>query len=121
MEEVAALQHQGSEPRRIYDNDPDLAEALDLISGGHFSPEEPDRHRPLVEELLERDFYLHLADFRAYADAHLEVDRAYSDQTRWRAMAIKNIANVGPFSSDRTIRDYVRDIWRVKQHPVIVE
>jgi len=121
VDDVAALRQRGYVPRRLYEEDSDLRAALDLISSGHFSPGEQGRHRSLVNGLLNDDYYLHLADFRPYAAAHKEVDWAYSDQPRWRAMAIQNIANMGVFSSDRTIRDYVRDIWKVERFEVVVE
>ncbi len=118
VNQVADLRRGGYRPRDHYEQDADLRGALDLIAGGHFSPEEPDRHMPLVQDLLENDHYLHLADFASYRDAHQRVDDAYQDQGRWRRMALANIANTGQFSSDRTIRDYVRDIWKVERYDI---
>ena len=121
VDQVALVREQGYRPRDHYEQDDSLRGALDLIAGGHFSPGEPGRHQPLVNDLLVKDHYLHLADFASYREAHQRVDAAYQDQPRWREMAINNIANAGPFSSDRTIADYVRDIWKVPRFEVKVD
>ena len=121
VDEVASLHERGYRPREYYEQDPDLRGALDLIASGHFSRDEPARHRPLINDLLTNDHYLHLADFASYRDAQQGVDITYQDQPRWRAMAVANIANTGPFSSDRTIRDYVRDIWKVERYDVVID
>ena len=78
----------------------------------------PGLYRPISDHLLHNDYYLLLADFDAYRQAHLEVDRMYSDRPRWLRMVLQNIANMGIFSSDRTIRDYNRDIWRAKAYQI---
>jgi len=112
-DEVLARQKAGYRPRQIYQSDEVLREALDLISSGFFSPEDPDQFKPLVASLLNEDPYFCLADFASYAQSHREIALAYSDQESWTQKAILNVARVGRFSSDRTIREYARDIWRV--------
>ena len=97
----------------------ELREVVNLVSSGFFNPDEPDLFRPLVEELLGRDQYLVLGDFEAYAACQDEVAAAYQDQETWSKKAFLNIARMGSFSSDRTIREYARDIWRVE--PVKVD
>jgi starch phosphorylase len=113
-EQVAAQKARGYRPRQYYEGNPRLRAAIDLIAGGHFSPGERDLFRPLVEHLLERDDYLVLADFQAYVDCQEEVARAYADAEHWTRMSILNVARMGKFSSDRAIREYCRDIWRVE-------
>jgi len=121
VEQVAGLRRQGYEPRRLYEENPRIREVLDLMRNDHFNPGEPGLYRPIVDSLLADDFYLHLADFESYREAHQRADRAYLEQPEWLRMSLRNIANVGRFSSDRTISDYVRDIWKTKPHDVVVE
>jgi starch phosphorylase len=90
---------------------PRLQRALDLINAGTFSPDEPHRFRPIVEDLLGRDYFLVTADFDAYWDAQRRVDRAFQDRAAWLKSAVLNTARVGFFSSDRAIRGYATEIW----------
>ena len=112
-QEVAARRSSGYNPREIIENSAELGQALSAIASGVFSPDEPDRYKGLVADLYETDRFMLAADFDAYTAAQREVDRRWSDQPRWRASAIRNIANVGWFSSDRTIAEYAREIWNV--------
>ena len=112
-ERVAALRAEGYEPKKFYDHDAKLRSALDAISDGTFSPEEPRRHAPIVEALLNEDRYLLLADYDAYVGAQHEVDRRYRDSQSWAAAAVRNVAAMGAFSSDRSIREYASRIWQV--------
>jgi starch phosphorylase len=113
--EVARTRAQGYLPRDHYAANPELAQAIDQIGSGHFSPEEPTRYLPLVQALLDHgDHYLLLADYAGYVKAQEAVDRLYADRPAWTAMAIRNVAAMGPFSSDRTIREYADEIWRVQ-------
>ena len=109
-DEVQDLWRRGYRPRDRYDQDPELKAVLDLIYSGFFEPDHPELFRPLVQSLLEHDPYLLLADFRSYVDCQAAVGKAYLDPERWTKMAILNIARMGKFSSDRTIREYARDI-----------
>jgi starch phosphorylase len=111
--EAAATKAAGYDPRARCDADPELREAIGQIAGGLFSDGDRDVFQPLVESLLTRDEYLLFADYRAYVDCQGRVDAAYRDQTAWTRMSILNAAHVGRFSSDRSIRDYCRDIWHV--------
>jgi starch phosphorylase len=120
VEGVGALRKRGYDPWEWYRNDRRLKAALDAISSGVFSPGEPSLFRPVIDSLLNGgDPYLVLADFAAYCACHDEAERAYRDPERWNRMAIANVARSGRFSSDRTIREYAEQIWRVK--PVRVE
>ncbi|HEU0199281.1 MAG TPA: glycogen/starch/alpha-glucan phosphorylase [Burkholderiaceae bacterium] len=112
-DEVLALRANGYEPRGHYENNAQLKQVLDAIAGGAFSPAEPDRYRVLVDALLDRDTYLLLADFESYVDAQARVDLLYATPHAWAEKAARNIAGMGRFSSDRTIREYARQIWNV--------
>jgi starch phosphorylase len=116
--EVHALRTSGYDPRALYESDPELKSAIDLIACGHFCGGDRELFRPLIDSLLERDDYMLLADYRAYVDCQDLVDRTYRDIERWTRMSILNVARIGYFSSDRAIREYCRDIWRVSPAPV---
>jgi starch phosphorylase len=115
---VARLKGSGYRPRELYERDAELRLALDRIGSGFYSGGDAQLFRPLVDSLLDQDPYLLLADFRAYLDAQDEVGRAWQDAERWTRMSILNVARMGRFSSDRSIRDYCREIWHVKPQPI---
>ena len=112
-QEVAARRAGGYDPRAVIAENAELGHALAAIASGVFSPDDPDRYKGLAAGLRERDWFMVAGDFQAYADAQRRVDRAWEDPRGWRAQAIRNTANVGWFSSDRTIAEYARDIWGV--------
>ena len=112
-EEVARRKAEGYNPRAIYEANPALRESVDLIGSGFFSNGDRELFRPLVESLLNRDDYMLFADYQAYVDCQQKVSEAYRDQKNWTRMSILNSARVGRFSSDRSIREYCRDIWNV--------
>jgi len=112
-DEVAERRAGGYHPAKAIAASPDLAHALSAIEGGVFSPDDPGRYRGLVAGLREHDWFMVAADFDAYADAQRAVDARWRDRPGWAAAATRNIANVGWFSSDRTIAEYARDIWGV--------
>ncbi len=117
--EVSRLRESGYRPRDYYDRDAELRHVIDLIGSGAFSGGDADLFRPIVDHLLHHDTFMLLADYRAYIDAQLEVDRAFRDSTRWTHMSILNTARAGKFSSDRSIREYCDSIWGAK--PVAIE
>jgi glycogen phosphorylase len=99
---------------RLVENNPALKAVLDAINSGAFSPEEPGRYRGLVDSLLwGGDHYMLLADFDAYVATQLRVDALYRQPSAWAAKAIANVAGMGVFSSDRTIKQYATQIWNV--------
>jgi starch phosphorylase len=103
------------DPRSYLQSDAEIGEAVDLLFSGHFNPEEPGIFDPLRDALLEHgDPYMHLADLRPYLDAHDAVDALYRTPQEWARKAILNVARSGKFSSDRSIAEYARDIWRVE-------
>lgn len=112
-DEVAQRRAGGYEPRRLIESAPELSQALSAISSGVFSPDDPDRYRALVDGLYEHDWFMVAADFDSYAAAQRRIDATWSDSHDWYAKAIHNVARMGWFSSDRTIRQYAGEIWNV--------
>jgi starch phosphorylase len=113
-DQVEQLRRDGYQPRRYYESNQELREAIDLIDSGFFSNGDRAVFRPIVENLLTRDEYMLLADYQAYVDCQQRVSDAFRDRAGWTRMSILNSARVGRFSSDRSIRDYCRDIWDVR-------
>src|SRR3984885_7273261 len=116
--EVYALKKQGYRPMDYYNANQGLRDVIDLIRSGFFSRGDTELFRPLIDGLLYQDPYLLLADFQSYIDCQTKVAEAYRDTDRWTRMSILNTARSGKFSSDRTIREYCSDIWRVKSVPI---
>ncbi len=112
-DEVAQRRADGYDPRAIIEGSPELRLALSAIATGVFSPDDPSRYADLIAGLYDRDWFMVAADFDSYSAAQRAVDRRWTDQAGWRSAAVHNIANVGWFSSDRTIGEYARDIWKV--------
>jgi starch phosphorylase len=117
-DDVQLLRETGYRPHEYYEQNASLKGALDLIGSGQFSRGDRGLFRPLIDNLLWQDDYFVLADFQSYIDCQEQVSRAWADQARWTRMSILNTARMGRFSSDRTIREYCRDIWRVEPNPV---
>jgi starch phosphorylase len=113
-EEVAeTLRHY--DPQRYLHEHRWMRRTIDSIAAGHFSRGDKDIFRPIVANLLStRDEYVHLADLPSYVERQKDVDRAYRDRMQWNRMSLLNIARMGKFSSDRTIREYARDIWGIR-------
>jgi starch phosphorylase len=112
-QEVAARRAAGYRPRDFYESNAELRGAIDAIGSGLFSNGDRDLFRPLVDSLLTRDEYFLFADYQGYLDAQERVSHAFRDENAWARMSILNSARVGRFSSDRSIREYCRDIWHV--------
>jgi glycogen phosphorylase len=113
-EQVQATWKNGYDARAIYHGNDELRAVIDLVGEGHFSRGDRDLFRPLVESLLNGDAYRLLADFQSYVDCQAQVSAAYREPERWTRMSILNVARMGKFSSDRSIREYCEQIWRVK-------
>ncbi|MDE2563287.1 MAG: glycogen/starch/alpha-glucan phosphorylase [Sphingomonadales bacterium] len=113
-EEVAAKRADGYNPRAVIEGSRELQQAVDMISSGVFSPDDPERYTGLMGGLYDHDWFMVAADFDSYFAAQRAVDARWRDPAGWRTTAIRNIANVGWFSSDRTIGEYARDIWGVR-------
>jgi starch phosphorylase len=102
-------------PRDFYNKNSELKQVLDMIGSGFFSMEEPTRYQAIVDNLLNNgDNYLLLADYASYIATQDEVGKVYQDQEEWSRRAILNVARMAKFSSDRTISEYAKNIWKVK-------
>ena len=112
--QVAEIKTNGYNPRAFYESNPALKEVIDMIGNGFFSVEEPNRYQAIVDNLLNNDQYLLLADYASYIETQDKVSSVYQDQDKWTRMAILNVANMAKFSSDRSISDYANNIWNVK-------
>jgi starch phosphorylase len=110
-EEVQNLWRTGYRPRSVYEQNARLREVIDLVAGGFFSAEDPTLFRPLTDHLLDHDTYMILEDFDAYCRCQRSVSEAFQDRRGWHEKAIRNIARMGRFSSDRTIKEYASEIW----------
>jgi starch phosphorylase len=115
--QVQEMQRSGYRPRDYYERNPELKGVLDLIWSGFFEPDHPETFRPLVQSLLDHDHYMLLADFQSYVDCQQKAGEAFLDPERWSKMCVLNIAKMGKFSSDRTIRQYASEIWSAKPVP----
>ena len=117
-QEVAKVKSQGYRPSEFYDTNPDLRGVIDLIRTGFFSRGDTDLFRSLIDTLVWSDPFMVMADFQFYAECQARVSGIYQDQETWTRMSILNSARSGKFSSDRTIREYCREIWRVQSVPI---
>ena len=110
-QQVAEWKAGGYQPRGMYNQNQALRDVLDSLVTGYFSRGDPRLFRPLVDSLLDRDEYMLLADYQAYVDCQAHVSKVYSNMDQWSRMSILNVARMGLFSSDRTIKEYCREIW----------
>ena len=111
----------GYDPMQIFNEDMDIRKVLMQLINGFYSPDDPERFRDIYNSLLntqstdKADRYFILKDFRSYAEAQKRVEEAYKDQEGWVKKAMLNVAHVGKFTSDRTIQEYVDDIWHLEK------
>lgn len=117
-EEVFAKQAAGYRSRDCYENQPELKQVIDAIASGQFSDGDSSLFQPIIDSLLNHDPYFVLEDFAAYVDCCERAATAYRDPTIWTRMSILNTARCGFFSSDRTIRQYCDEIWKVQPVPI---
>ena len=113
-------QNGGYDPMEIFNNDMDIRKVLMQLINGTYAPDDSERFREIYDSLLttkygKADTYFILKDFKSYAEAQKKVEAAYRDEKGWAKSAILNTANVGKFSSDRTIEEYVNDIWKLEK------
>jgi starch phosphorylase len=114
---VTRIKSLGYDPRLHVEQDLTLRAVLDAIGGGAFSHGESDRYRGVVDSLLHRDTYMLLADFAEYVAAQARVDALYRDPAAWARTALLNVAAMGSFSADRTVREYVDKVWSLPASP----
>ncbi len=119
-------QHGGYNPMEIFNSDQDIRNVLMQLINGTYAPDDPERFREIYDSLLTNkygtpDIYFILKDFRAYAEAHKKVEAAYRDEKSWAKSAILNMASSGKFTSDRTIQEYVDEIWHLDKIKVELE
>ncbi len=119
--EVFEAKSKGYDPRQYYEENNKLRHAIDVIASGLFSSGDTLLFRPLVDSLLNYDEYMLCADYQSYVNCQDRVSRTYKDQDTWTRMSILNAARMGKFSSDRTIRQYCEEIWKVSPVPVSLE
>ena len=126
-EVIAHEQKRDYDPMQIFNNDQDVRKVLMQLINGFYSPNDPELFRDLYNSLLNTqctqyaDTYFILADFRSYVEAQKKINAAYADEKEWARKAILNIAASGKFSSDRTIQEYVDDIWHLNKITVTVD
>jgi starch phosphorylase len=113
-QEVQALRGAGYRPAERVSADPRLERVLDAVANGVFCPAEPTRYARLVEELLQQDAYLVLADFDAYLAAQARADALFRNPDAWARRAVATVAGMGHFSADRAVAEYAQRIWRVR-------
>ena len=102
-------------PADLYNSHDDIRRVMTQMINGFYCPENPDLFRPLYDTLMQKDMYFILADFESYKEAQKRVEAAYRDEKRWARMAMMQTAHCGKFSSDRTIEEYVHDIWHLEK------
>lgn len=102
-------------PADLYNSHDDIRRVMTQMINGFYCPENPDLFRPLYDTLMQKDMYFILADFESYKEAQKRVEAAYRDEKRWARMAMMQTAHCGKFSSDRTIEEYVQDIWHLEK------
>jgi starch phosphorylase len=118
-DEVAGLKRSGYNPMHVYRQNAELRDVLDFIASGFFSPEQRNLFEPVLHTLLHGgDPFMVLADFAAYLECQEQVSRLYQDPEEWSRKAILNVAAMGKFSSDRTIREYAEEIWDIQPVPI---
>ncbi|MGE5440956.1 MAG: glycogen/starch/alpha-glucan phosphorylase [Bacteroidota bacterium] len=114
-EEVAERKRQGYNPRAYYEKNPELRRVIDMISGNYFNPREPGIFSPVVESLLNVDYYMLFADYESYLLAQEAASRLYLNRREWTRKSVLNASRMGRFSSDRAIKEYARKVWHVSR------
>jgi starch phosphorylase len=112
-DQVAEMRAMGYRPRAFYDQDEELRNVLDMIRGGYFNSQDPERYIDLIDNLLNVDHYMLLADYRSYIEVQRKVDELYKDPDAWTRTALLNTCRMGKFSIDRTVMEYAHNIWDI--------
>jgi starch phosphorylase len=117
-DEVLNLHKQGYRPRTYYEQNQLLQDVIGAIRSGLFSPNESNEFGPLIDNLLNHDPFMVLADFQSYSDCQKQISALWQDPSSWIRMSILNVARMGYFSSDRSIKEYCEHIWKAQQVPI---
>jgi starch phosphorylase len=112
-DQVTEMKAMGYRPRSFYEQDQELRNVLDMIHDGFFNSQDPKRYQGLIDNLLNVDYYMLLADYRSYIDTQARVDELYKDPDAWTRMALLNTCRMGKFSIDRTVAEYAHNIWDI--------
>lgn len=120
-DEVVKLKSSGYDPKEYYKKDPELKRVVDMIASNYFNRKEPGLFKSIVDSLLNVDYYCLLADYRSYIDTQDKVNELYRDLDKWTQKSILNVARIGKFSSDRSIQEYAKNIWKVKPIKLKIE
>jgi starch phosphorylase len=113
-DEVVKLKNSGYDPKEYYQKDSELKRVIDMIASNYFNRKEPGLFKSIVDGLLNVDYYCLLADYRSYINTQEKVNGLYRDLDKWTQKSILNVARIGKFSSDRSIQEYAKNIWKVK-------
>jgi starch phosphorylase len=120
-DEAHDLKMRGHRPRNFYEQNAALREVLDFIASGSLAGGDKNLFRPLVDNLLNSDPFMVLADYQSYVEAQTQVSALWHDQQMWTRRSILSVARMSKFSSDRSIRDYCRKVWQVQPMHVKME
>jgi starch phosphorylase len=120
-DEVMKVKNNGYDPRYYYEKDADLKRVIDMIANDHFNKNEPGLFKSIVDSLLNVDYYCLLADYRSYIQTQDKVSELYKDLDKWTQKSILNVARIGKFSSDRSVQEYAKNIWKVKPVKLKIE
>lgn len=113
-DEVLNLKNKGYYPREYYEKNPELKRVIDMLAADYFNKKEPGIFKPIVDSLLNSDYYCLFADYRSYIETQQKVNELYLDLDGWTRKSILNVARIGKFSSDRSVEEYAKYIWKVK-------
>jgi glycogen phosphorylase len=117
-DEVIKLKENGYNARKYYEANSDLKRVIDMIATDYFNKDEPGIFKPILDSLLNDDNYCLFADYQSYVDMQDEVSKVYQDVDEWTRRSIYNVARIGKFSSDRSVKEYADNIWKVKPTPI---
>ncbi|RKY94266.1 MAG: glycogen phosphorylase, partial [Ignavibacteriae bacterium] len=118
-DEVVKLKESGYNPVEYYEGNKELKKVIDMISSDYFNPDEPGIFQPIIEKLLNDDYYCLLTDYQSYIDAQDKVSELYMNTNEWTKKTVLNVARIAKFSSDRSIKEYAEKIWNVEPVKII--